>query len=56
MEEEKMKKIETSAAPAAIGPYSQAIVANDILYTSGQIPIIPETGELVDGDIKAQAE
>ena len=50
------KVISTDKAPGAIGPYSQAIVANDILYTSGQIPIIPETGELVDGDIKAQAE
>ena len=45
------KVISTDKAPGAIGPYSQAIVANDILYTSGQIPIIPETGELVDGDI-----
>ena len=52
----QMKETKTNNAPAAIGPYSQAIVANDILYTSGQIPIIPETGELVDGDIKAQAE
>ena len=51
-----LKVTSTEKAPAAIGPYSQAIVANDILYTSGQIPIIPETGELVDGDIKAQAE
>ena len=50
------KVISTDKAPGAIGPYSQAIVANDTLYTSGQIPIIPETGELVDGDIKAQAE
>ena len=56
-EEHTMNKvISTDKAPGAIGPYSQAIVANDILYTSGQIPIIPETGELVDGDIKAQAE
>ena len=56
-EEDTMNKvISTDKAPGAIGPYSQAIVANDTLYTSGQIPIIPETGELVDGDIKAQAE
>lgn len=56
-EEHTMNKvISTDKAPGAIGPYSQAIVANDTLYTSGQIPIIPETGELVDGDIKAQAE
>ena len=39
-----------------IGPYSQAIVNGNMLYTSGQIPIIPETGELVQGDITAQAE
>ena len=43
------KVISTDKAPGAIGPYSQAIVANDILYTSGQIPIIPETGELAIG-------
>ncbi len=39
-----MKKIETSKAPAAIGPYSQAMIVNGLLYTSGQIPIHPETG------------
>ncbi|MBO5509670.1 MAG: RidA family protein [Lachnospiraceae bacterium] len=51
-----MKKIiSTSKAPAAIGPYSQAIVVGDMVYTSGMIPIIPETGELETGDIKAQA-
>ncbi len=52
-----MKKIiSTPKAPAAIGPYSQAIVAGDMVYTSGMIPIIPETGELETGDIKAQAK
>lgn len=51
-----MKKIiSTPKAPAAIGPYSQAIVVGDMVYTSGMIPIIPETGELETGDIKAQA-
>lgn len=48
--------IHTEKAPAAIGPYSQAVVVNDMIYTSGMIPIIPETGELETGDIKAQAK
>jgi 2-iminobutanoate/2-iminopropanoate deaminase len=52
-----MKKvIRTSKAPAAIGPYSQAVEINDTLYISGQIPIIPETGKLVEGDITVQTE
>ena len=50
-----MKKIETKNAPKAIGPYSQAKIAGGMLYASGQIPIIPETGEIVDGDITVQA-
>ena len=48
--------ISTKDAPAAIGPYSQGIVVNGMLFASGQIPIHPETGELEPGDIKAQAE
>lgn len=48
--------IETDQAPAAIGPYSQAIEANGFLFTSGVIPIVPATGELVDGGIEEQAE
>ena len=52
-----MKKIiSTPKAPAAIGPYSQAIEVNCLLFTSGVIPIVPSTGELVEGDIEAQAE
>lgn len=52
-----MKKvISTEKAPAAIGPYSQAIQTGDMVFTSGVIPIIPETGELVTGDAAAQAE
>ena len=52
-----MKRIiSTSKAPAAIGPYSQAIEINKILYVSGQIPINPETGKLVEGDISKQTE
>ncbi len=50
-----MKTISTDKAPAAIGPYSQAKIAGGMLYASGQIPIIPETGEIVDGDITVQA-
>jgi 2-iminobutanoate/2-iminopropanoate deaminase len=50
-----MKKIvATDKAPKAIGPYSQAIVHNGMAYLSGQIPLDPETGQLVEGDISAQ--
>ncbi len=48
--------ISTDKAPQAIGPYSQAVCVGDMIYTSGMIPIIPETGELETGDIKAQAK
>lgn len=51
-----MKKITTDKAPAAIGPYSQGIVANGFLFASGQIPIDPATGEIEGTDITAQAE
>ena len=50
-----MKKIHTEKAPAAIGPYSQAVVHNGVLYTSGQVPLDPVTGEIVGGDIQSQA-
>jgi 2-iminobutanoate/2-iminopropanoate deaminase len=46
--------VTTSTAPAAIGPYSQAIRAGGLLFVSGQIPIDPATGQLIDGDIAAQ--
>jgi 2-iminobutanoate/2-iminopropanoate deaminase len=46
--------VSTQAAPAAIGPYSQAIRAGDFLFVSGQIPLDPATGALVDGDVRAQ--
>ena len=46
-----IKTVSTDKAPAAIGPYSQGKIAGGILYASGQIPIVPETGETVDGDI-----
>ncbi len=48
--------VSTPHAPAAIGPYSQAIRAGDLLFVSGQIPLDPATGQLVDGDIRAQTE
>jgi 2-iminobutanoate/2-iminopropanoate deaminase len=52
-----MKKIiSTLKAPAAVGPYSQAVEINGSLYISGQIPINPETGKLVEGDIRVQTE
>lgn len=48
------KEIATNKAPAAIGPYSQAVLIGNTLYTSGQIPIDPATGALVQGSIKEQ--
>lgn len=51
-----LTKIATDKAPAAIGPYSQGIIANGMLFASGQIPIIPETGEIMQGDITLQAK
>ena len=51
-----MNKIHTDRAPAAIGPYSQAITHGEFLFTSGQIPIDPVSGEVVAGGIEAQTE
>ncbi|GAB2557168.1 RidA family protein [Gracilibacillus alcaliphilus] len=51
-----VKAIHTNKAPQAIGPYSQAIDAGDFLFVSGQIPLDPETMEVVAGDIAAQTE
>ena len=48
--------IHTDSAPAAIGPYSQAIQIGDLLFVSGQVPIDPSTGAVVEGDVKAQAQ
>ena len=50
------KIISTEKAPQAIGPYSQAIVANGFLFTSGMVPIDPATNQLVEGDITVQAK
>lgn len=49
-----MQKINTAKAPAAIGPYSQAMVVNGVLYTSGQIPLDPVSGTVVEGGIQEQ--
>ena len=51
-----MKPISTPNAPAAIGPYSQAIMVNNVIYTSGQLPIDPNTGNIEAKGIKEQAE
>lgn len=51
-----LQKISTDKAPAAIGPYSQGIIVNNMLFASGQIPINPATGEIEGTDITAQTE
>lgn len=51
-----MQRISTEKAPAAIGPYSQGYIVNGIFYSSGQIPLIPETMEVVEGGIAEQTE
>ena len=50
------KVIQTDKAPGAIGPYSQALIHNDMLFASGQIPLNPANGQFVEGDIKVQTE
>src|SRR3954447_4101091 len=49
------RTVETDGAPAPIGPYSQAVVAGGVLYCSGQVPLDPATGELVEGGVSEQA-
>lgn len=49
-----IQAVQTEKAPAAIGPYSQAVVANGFLFTAGQIALDPSTGEIVEGDVGAQ--
>ena len=51
-----MEKIQTGSAPQAIGPYSQAIKVNGLIFASGQIPLDPATMQLIDGDIRAQTK
>lgn len=50
------KIVTTDQAPKAIGPYSQAVIANGFAFLSGQIPLDPATGQLIDGDVSAQTE
>ena len=52
----ELKRVHTDHAPAAIGPYSQAIVADGWVFCSGQIPLVPETGELLAGTIEEQTD
>lgn len=49
-------RVDSAQAPAAIGPYSQAVWAGELLYLSGQTPLDPASGKLVDGDVAAQTE
>ena len=51
-----IKIVQTDKAPAAIGPYSQAVIANGFLFTAGQIALDPATGQVVQGDVATQAE
>jgi len=51
-----MKYVQTNHAPAAIGPYSQALISGGLVFTSGQIPLNPATGAVVAGGIEAQTE
>jgi 2-iminobutanoate/2-iminopropanoate deaminase len=50
------KRIETTRAPKPVGPYSQAVAAGNMLFASGQIPLDPETGQIVEGDIEVQTD
>ncbi len=50
-----MKMIHSEAAPKAVGPYSQAVVSNGLLYASGQIGLLPESGQLIADDVEQQA-
>lgn len=56
MNSEELRIVSTESAPAAIGPYSQAVVAGDLVFCSGQIAIDPASGQVIDGDISAQTD
>src|SRR5688500_9838074 len=56
MPDARLRIVHTDHAPAAIGPYSQAIVANGFVFTAGQIALDPATGQVIEGDVVAQAE
>ena len=51
-----LKHVHTEAAPAAIGPYSQGVIVNGMLYTAGQIALDPATGQMATGDVREQTE
>lgn len=51
-----LELISTDKAPGAVGPYSQGIKGNNMVFTSGQLPIVPETGELLKGDIQKETK
>lgn len=51
-----LQRVQTDAAPAAIGPYSQGIVHSGLIFTAGQVPFDPATGEMIQGDIARQTE
>lgn len=53
-ESNPITEVRTDAAPAPVGPYSQAVVHAGLVYASGQIPLVPDTGRIVDGDVEAQ--
>ena len=52
----KKKIVHTDHAPAAVGPYSQAVKIGELVYTAGQIPLDPATGKIVEGDVRVQTE
>lgn len=52
----ELRSIHTDRAPKAIGPYSQAIVAGNLVFTAGQVPFDPATGQIIEGDIAAQTD
>ncbi|HEX7117368.1 MAG TPA: RidA family protein [Longimicrobiales bacterium] len=52
----ELKRVHTERAPEAIGPYSQAIVAGNLVFTAGQVPFDPETMQIVEGDVAVQTE
>jgi len=54
MSNSTLRKIHTADAPGALGPYSQAIIANGFIFVSGQIPVLPDTGQIVSEDIRDQ--
>jgi 2-iminobutanoate/2-iminopropanoate deaminase len=54
MEAARRERIATSSAPAAIGPYSQAIASGQVIFCSGQIALDPQSGQLIEGDVRAQ--